>query len=60
MAEREEELKSLVMKVKEEGLKADLKFNILKTKVMASSRITAQQIDGGTEMETVTDLIFLL
>ena len=48
------------MKVKEEGLKADLKFNILKTKVMASSPITAQQIDGGTEMETVTDLIFLL
>ena len=54
MAESEE-LKNLLMKVKEEGLKADLKFNILKTKVMASSPITAQQIDGGTEMETVTD-----
>ena len=60
MAEREEELKSLVMKVKEEGLKADLKFNILKTKVMASSPITSEQIDGGTKMETVTDFIFLL
>ena len=60
MAEREEELKSLVMKVKEERLKADLKFNILKTKVMASSPITSQQIDGGTKMETVTDFIFFL
>ena len=47
MTESEEELKSLMMKVKEERLKADLKFNILKTKVMASSPITSEQIDGG-------------
>ena len=51
--------KKNLMKVKEERLKADLKFNILKTKVMASSPITSQQIDGGTKMETVTDFIFL-
>ena len=54
MAESKEELKSLVMKVKEEGLKADLKFNILKTKVMASSPITSWQINGET-METMKD-----
>ena len=58
MAESEEELKSLLMKVKEESEKAGLKFNIQKTKVMASSPITSWQIDGET-METVTDFIFL-
>ena len=58
MAEREEELKSLLMKVKEESEKADLKLNIQKTKIMASGPITSWQIDGET-METVTDLIFL-
>ena len=57
MAEREEELKSL-LKVKEESEKADLKLNIQKTKIMASSPITSWQIDGET-METVTDFIFL-
>ena len=56
MAESEEELKSLLMKVKEESEKAGLKFNIQKTKIMASSSITSRQIDGET-METVTDLI---
>ena len=55
MPESEEELKSLLMKVKEKSEKADLKFNIQKTKIMASSPITSWQIDG----ETVTDLIFL-
>ena len=55
MAESEE-LKSLLMKVKEEIEKADLKLNIQKTKIMASSSITSWQIDGGT-METVTDFI---
>ena len=55
MAESEEELKSLLMKVKEESEKADLKLNIQKTKIMASSPITSWQIDG----ETVTDFIFL-
>ena len=54
MAECEEELKSLLMKVKEESEKASLKFNIQKTKIMASSPITSWQIDGET-METVTD-----
>ena len=54
MAEREEELKSLLMKVKEESEKVGLKLNIQKTKIMASGTITSQQIDGGT-METVTD-----
>ena len=54
MAEREEELKSLLMKVKEESEKVGLKLNILKTKIMAS--ISSWQIDGET-METVTDLI---
>ena len=58
MAESEEELKSLLMKVKEESEKVDLKLNIQKTKVMASGPITSLQIDGET-METVTDFIFL-
>ena len=56
MAESEEELKSLLVKVKEESEKADLKLNIQKTKVMASSPITSWQIDGDT-METVRDFI---
>ena len=56
MAESKEELKSLLMKVKEESEKIGLKLNIQKTKSMASSPITSWQIDGGT-METVTDLI---
>ena len=58
MAESKEELKSLLMKVKEESEKVGLKFNIQKTKIMASSPITSWQIDGET-METVTDFIFL-
>ena len=58
MAESEEELKSLLMKVKEESEKVGLKLNIQKTKIMASGPITSWQIDGGT-METVTDCIFL-
>ena len=58
MAESEEELKSLLMKVKEEREKAGLKLNIQKTKIMASGPITSWQIDGGT-METVIDLYFL-
>ena len=58
MAESEEELKSLLMKVKEESEKAGLKLNIQKTKIMASSPITSWQIDGET-MKTVTDFIFL-
>ena len=58
MAESKEELKSLLMKVKEETEKAGLKLNIQKTKIMASSPITSWQIDGKT-METVTDFIFL-
>ena len=57
MAESEEELKSLLMKVKEEREKVGLKLNILKMKIMASSPITSWQIDGET-METVTDFIF--
>ena len=57
MAESEEELKSLLMKVKEETEKVDLKLNIQKTKIMASGPITSQQINGDTE-ETVTDFIF--
>ena len=56
MAESEEELKSLLMKVKEESEKAGLKLNIKKTKIMASGPITSWQIDGET-METVTDFI---
>ena len=58
MAESEEELKSLLMKVKEESEKVGLKLNIQKTKIMAASPITSWQIDGET-METVTDFIFL-
>ena len=58
MAEREEELKSLLMKVKKESEKADLKLNIQKTKIMVSGHITSWQIDRET-METVTDFIFL-
>ena len=58
MAESEEELKSLLMKVKEESEKAGLKLNIQKTKIMASGLIISWQIDGET-METVTDFIFL-
>ena len=57
MAGSEEELKSLLMKVKEESEKADLKLNIQKTKIMASGPITSRQIDGET-MEAVTDFIF--
>ena len=56
MAEREEELKSLMLKVKEESEKVGLKLNIQKTKIMASSPMTSWQIDGET-METVTDFI---
>jgi len=56
MAESEEELKSLLMKVKEESEKAGLKLNIQKTKIMASGPITSWQIDGET-METVADFI---
>ena len=58
MADSEEELKSLLMKVKEESEKVGLKFNIQKTKIMASSPITSQKIDSET-METVRDFIFL-
>ena len=58
MVESEEELKSLLIKVKEESEKAGLKLNILKTKIMASSSITSWQIDGES-METVRDFIFL-
>ena len=58
MAENEEELKGLLMKVKEESEKVGLKLNIQKIKIMASGPITSLQIDGGT-METVTDFIFL-
>ena len=58
MAESEEELKSLLMKVKEESGKAGLKLNIQKTKTMASSPITSWQIDGG-KVETVAGSIFL-
>ena len=58
MAESEEELKSLLMKVKEESEKVGLKLNIKKTKIMASGPITSRQIDGET-VETVTDFIFL-
>ena len=58
MAESKEELKSLLMKVKEESEKVGLKFNIQKTKTMASGPITSWQIDGET-MQTMTDFIFL-
>ena len=57
MAESEEELKSLLMKVKEESEQAGLKLNIQKTKIMPSSSITSWQIDGET-VETVADFIF--
>ena len=57
MAEGEEELKTLMMKVKKEKEKAGLKLNIQKTKIMASGPINSWQIDGGT-IETVTDFIF--
>ena len=59
MAEREEKLKSLLMKVKEESEKAGLKLNIQKTKIMACGPIISWQIDGET-VETVTDFIFFL
>ena len=59
MAESEEELKSLLMKVKEESEEAGLKLNIQKTKIMASRPITSWQIDGET-METVKDYFFVL
>ena len=59
MAESEEELKSLLMKVKEESEKVGLKLNIQKTKIMVSGPITSWQIDGET-METVRDFIFLV
>ena len=58
MAEIEEELKSLLIKVKEDSEKVGLKHNIQKTKIMASSPITSWQIDGG-KVEAVTDFIFL-
>jgi len=58
MAESQEELKSFLMKVKEESEKAGLKLNIQKTKIMESAPITSWQIDGET-VETVTDFIFL-
>ena len=58
MAEGEEELKSVLMKVKEESEKVGLKLNIQKTKIMASGSITSWEIDGGT-VETVSDFIFL-
>ena len=58
MEESKEELKSLLMKVKEESEKVGLKLNIQKTKIMASSPITSWQIDGETK-KTVTDFIFL-
>ena len=58
MAKSEEELKSLLMKVKEESEKVGLKLNIQKTKIMASSPVTSWQIDGET-MEKVVDFIFL-
>ena len=58
MAESEEELKSLLMKVKEESEKVDLKLNIQKTKIMSSGSITSWQIDGET-VKTVTDFILV-
>ena len=59
MAESKEELKTLLMKVKEESEKAGLKLNIQKMKIMASGPITSWQVDGGT-MKTVTDFIFFV
>ena len=58
MADSEEELKSLLMRIKEESEKAGLKFNIQKTKIMSFGPITSWQIDGG-KVEGVTDFIFL-
>ena len=58
VAESEEELKSLLMKVKEESEKVGLKLNIQKTKIMASGLITSRQIDGEIVVKTVTDFIF--
>ena len=58
MAESKDELKTLLMKVKEESEKVGLRFNIQKTKIMACGPITSWEIDGET-METVADLIFL-
>ena len=58
MAESEEELESLLMRVEKESEKADLKLNIQNTKIMASTPVTSWQIDGGT-METVTNFVFL-
>ena len=58
MLESEEKLKSFLIKVKEESEKASLKFNLQKTKIMASSSITSWQIDGAT-IEIMTDFIFL-
>ena len=58
MAESKDELKSLLMKVKEESEKVDLKFHIQKTKIMASGPITSWEIDGKT-VETVSDFVFL-
>ena len=58
MAEREEELESILMRMKQESEKADLKLNIQKTKIMAFCLITSRQIDG-EKVETVTDFIFL-
>jgi len=58
MVESEEEIKSLLMKVREESEKTGLKLNIQEMKIMASSPITSRQIDGKT-METVTDFLFL-
>ena len=58
MAESEEELKSFLMKVKEQSGKADLKLNIQKSRIMASGPITSWQIDGETK-QTVTDFVFL-
>ena len=58
MAESEEELKSLLLKVKEEGEKVGLKLNLQKTRIMASGPITSWQIDGETK-KTVRDLVFL-
>ena len=57
MAESKEELKSLLMKVKEDSEKASFKLNIQKTKIMASSPVTSRQLDGDA-METVTDFVF--
>ena len=59
MEKSEEELKSLLMRVKEESEKAGLKLNIQKTKIMAPGPITSWQIDGKIKMETVTDFVFL-